>query len=527
MTGHDQPEPVDPPWNVLLITTDQQRADHVGFGGNPDLATPNLDHLAASGTTFRRAYVANPICMPNRSSIVTGRYPSAHGTRVNGIALDPDAETWARVLRRAGYRTGLIGKSHLQPLGVGEEVMGRWLGERAAADGVRRGHEPGWDSWEHLARHARGWVDVPEDYYGFDHVRLTGGASANAGGHYLHWLRDQGADPARLGREHATSRYEGWDQVWASALPEELYTTSYITDEALDFLGRDDVARRGFALWVSYPDPHHPFVPPERFYHRHDPAGVTIPDTFGDPHVDSMSHVRRLVDRRGTPDGPVNAWAPTEEQLRHALAVQYGAIEMIDEAVGRLMAGLHDCGLADRTMVVFTSDHGDLFGDHGLLLKHAVHYDAVVRVPLVLRAPGLPGGQVHDGLASTLDLTPTILDVLGRPGYVGLQGQSLVPALQGGEQGGRTSLLVEEDEVFGLDGLPGPIRVRTLLTSDGHRYTRFAGQSHGELFDRSDDPGELDNRFARDRALRADLDDVLVERLVEAADTSRRPTHVA
>ncbi|WP_034273717.1 sulfatase family protein [Haloechinothrix halophila] len=513
--------------NVVVIMTDEQRADHVGFGGNPLVATPHLDALARSGTRFDRAFVANPICMPNRASILTGRLPSAHGTRVNGISLDPDANTFARVLRAQGYRTGLVGKSHLQNLGKGAEQVLELLAEREG-DAVTRNHPHGWDQWEDVERHRHADVELPEDFYGFDHVRLVGGYSANASGHYYQWLLRQGVDPELLqGRQNAAQRYDDWNQVWQTPMPEELYPTNYIVDRSIDFLSDRAGDDEPFLLWCSFPDPHHPFAPPKRHYEMYSPSDVDLPESFADTHEHSMPHYRAMAAERGHARTFFTGWAPTEEQFRVAAAVQFGMITMVDEGVGRLMAALERLGLDDNTVVIFTSDHGDMFGDHGMMLKHAMHYEACVRVPLVVRAPGYEPG-VSDALVSSLDIASTILDLCGAREYRGMQGQSLVPLLTNPRARPRETLLVEEDELFSLPGLPGPIRMRSLVTEHA-RLTTYAGHDDGELFDHDADPLEMRNRWHHDRSrgLRADLTDLLVQTMLAHADEGVTPTHTA
>ncbi|WP_317493641.1 sulfatase-like hydrolase/transferase [Haloechinothrix sp. LS1_15] len=513
--------------NVLLIMTDEQRADHVGFGGHELVSTPNLDALAGSGTRFDRAYVANPICMPNRSSILTGRMPSAHGTRVNGISLDADAMTFARVLRDNGYRTGLVGKSHLQNLGHGSEQVAHWL-PRASGDAVTRPRPENWDRWENVEEHRARYVAVPEDFYGFEHVRLVGGNSASAAGHYYQWLLQQGVDPTRLqGRANAERAYGSWEQVWQTPMPEDLYPTSYIADECVEFLEGQRDQESPFLLWCSFPDPHHPFAPPRRLYDMYSPGDVPVPESFHDQHERSLPHYQAMVAQRGVPQGAFTGWAATEEQYRVAAAVQFGMITMIDEAIGRIMATLARLGLDESTVVIFTSDHGDMFGDHGLMLKHAMHYEACTRVPLVVRAPGYQAGS-SDSLVSSLDIASTILDLCGVDSYRGTQGHSLEPLLSEPTRRLREALLVEEDEIFGLPGLPGPIRMRTLLTGQA-RLTTYAGQQAGELFDLVDDPLEMTNRWDADRSrtLRSDMSELLNQTMMSYMDEGVAPTHTA
>ncbi len=531
--------PTAPP-NVVFIITDQQRADHVGFGGNPVLDTPNIDRIAAAGTVFDRAYVANPICMPNRSSILTGRMPSRHGVRFNGISLDWGANTFVRALREAGYRTALVGKSHLQNMGHMPGVGTALFGDRPPATSPR--WPDGWDAWEDLERHRTGPVDVPADFYGFDHVDLVVDHADEAGGHYHQWLVAQGVDRAAMcGPDNALERYEGWPtQVYKTALPPELHPTSYVTMRAVEQLEAAAAGGAPFFLHVGYPDPHHPFTPPGEWYHRYDPADVGVPESFDDPHTDSMPHFQALLTRRGSPH-PVFTpamWAPTEEQLREATAREYGSIAFIDHGVGQILGALDRLGLAENTVVVFTTDHGDMFGDHGMILKAVTHYDAVIRTPLAIATPagtatGTEGrrtdGRRTDALVSSLDLSATLLDLcLGSPAaYHGMEGRSLVPLLDGSGTEGRDDVLVEEDEMIDVLGSGRPLRMRTLVTGSA-RLTLYDGMAHAELFDRTEDPNELRNLWAdpAGRALRAEMTERLAQALLRA-DDEPVPTHFA
>jgi arylsulfatase A-like enzyme len=220
-------------------------------------------------------------------------------------------------------------------------------------------------------------------------------------------------------------------------------------------------------------------------------------------------------------------WAPDEEQLRRALAAEYGMITLIDESIGRILDAVDRLGLGERTTTVFTADHGDLFGDHGLMLKHFVHYDGVLRIPLAVRAPGGAAGRVRS-LTSSADLAPTLLDLAGVAPYRGIQGLSLRPLLDGRAATLRSGLLVEEDQPFGVDGLPGPVRMRTLVTEDA-RLTLYADRPFGELYDRTSDPGEVVNLFDRPEgaALRGRLTEHLARELMDVADTGVRPAAAA
>ncbi|MET3369339.1 UNVERIFIED_CONTAM: arylsulfatase A-like enzyme [Jeotgalibacillus campisalis] len=509
--------------NVLFIIADQLRADHLGFGGNATVKTPNLDALAAKSIVFENATVANPTCMPNRASLMTGRWPSAHGTRCNGITLDPLTQTVPGSLGAGGYRTVGVGKLHHQNMGwefephQAEEIRATdpLLLDTEVGDARRQDFAPGWDQWENRDAHDDRFIALPSDYYGYQHVDLVIGHGDRPGGHYVHWARERGIDPESLGGPaNSSSKYGGWDQVYQTAIPAEVHPTSYVSEKAIEHLKDAAGHDQPFFMFVSFPDPHHPFSPPAGYSDLYDPGDVPLPLGFEQDHSASPAHVRDMMEHRGEPNAdPTMTWAATEEQYRFAAAAQYGLITMMDEHIGRILDELDRQGLAEDTIVVFTSDHGDLFGDHGLMLKHFVHYRAVTNVPLLVHLPGsLP--RRTGALVSSADVAPTLLELTGSKGYRGIQGQSLVPLLQGDTDHHRDALLVEEEQPFGLAGLPGPVRMRSLITAEG-RLTRYFGTDIAELYDHRVDPGELVNRagdpsFAglEDRLLRTMLDEM-------------------
>jgi arylsulfatase A-like enzyme len=515
--------------NFLFIITDQHRPDHTGFGGNPLLRTPHLDSIAARATRFERAFVANPICMPNRSTILTGRLPSVHGTRFNGIPLDWSAQTFVRELREAGYRTRHVGKLHLQNLGDGGGVAQAAMRSWRPGDSLRSPHPAGWDRYEDQTRHRGEHVKMPGDYYGFEHVDLIVNHADYASGHYYQWLLEQGVDPTRLqGRENALPyEPEMKLQVWRTALPEELYPTHYValrTVEQLEKLAGHDAP---FFLHCSFPDPHHPFTPPGRYFELYDPADVPLPETWDDSHAHSLPHYRALLEARGEQNFLMAPFSPTETQYREAAAAEYGAIAMIDDAVGEILAALERLALAESTVIVFTSDHGDMFGDHAMMLKAGMHYEGCTRVPLLIATPGR-SPAVSRSLASSLDLAQTLLELAGCAEYHGLQGQSLVPILDDSAAVVRDHVLVEEDEIFDLARLGRPLRMRTLLTERA-RLSLYQGTDAGELFDLERDPDELHNIFdlPEGRALRTDMTEKLARQLMAYADESPRPRSMA
>ncbi|GHD05979.1 sulfatase family protein [Zhihengliuella salsuginis] len=541
--------------NVLFVIADQLRADHLGFGGDGHVNTPNLDALAARGAVFDEAYVASPTCMPNRASLLTGRWPSAHGTRCNGIPLDPDASTFVRQLAGSGYTTAAVGKLHHQNMGWEFEpeqleqirATSPLLLDGGAPDSVVRDREPGWDRHEDRARHDDAYLPLPRDYYGYNEVDLVVGHGDAPGGHWRHWARERGVDPAQGGPAASPRRSSAWEQVYTSAIPASAHPTEYVGERAEARVraaaGQDDP----FFLFVSFPDPHHPFAPPAEYADRHRPEDMPLPVGFHQDHARSPEHVRLMAERRGTPDGdPTMTFAVDEEQYRQALAAQYGQIEFVDDQVGRLLRALEESGQAENTLIVFTADHGDLFGDHGLMLKHFVHYRAVTRVPLLVAGPGVAARRMPE-LVSTADLAPTLLDLTGTQPFRGIQGRSLRPLL--GDDAGapgaapgtsaaagtgaaaasgvswREALLVEEEQPFSVPGLPAPVTIRTVLTSRG-RMTRYFGSDEVEVYDHGSDPDEMVNVAADPdaAALRSHLEGAMLEAMASVAETGLAPT---
>jgi len=515
--------------NFLFIVTDQHRADHTGFGGNALLRTPNLDRIAARGVRFDRALVANPICMPNRSSIATGRLPSVHGTRTNGISLDWGAHTFMRSLRERGWHTAQLGKCHLQNMGILRAARDALLASSAPGEAVAAPWPAGWDEYEDEERHKRERVELPADYYGFGEVDLVVDHSDFCSGHYYQWLLEQGVDPTKLqGQPNALPFDAKSRQVWRTRVPAELYSTSYVTQRTVEFLERRaHLPESPWLAFCSYPDPHHPFTPPGKYFDLYDPEKIPLPETFAEPHEDSVPHLRRLAASRGTQRASIAPFAPTAEQFRQMAAAEYGMIAMIDDGVGAVLDALERTGQSERTFVIFTSDHGDVFGDHGLMLKGAMHYDGCIRVPLAIAGPGIEPG-VTRSLASSLDLAQTVLELAGVPVHHGMQGTSLVPLLANPGAKVRDHVLIEEEQMADLLGVGRPLRMRTLVTEDS-RLTLYDGSDEGELFDLERDPRELVNLWSRldARARRSELVERLARLQMEYANPSPKQRFVA
>lgn len=518
--------------NFLFIITDQHRADHLGCYGNPVVQTPNLDDLAARGRRYERFYVANPICMPNRASIMTGRMSSLHGVRHNGIALSYDDTTFVELLRDAGYHTGLIGKSHLQSF-TGLPATKRYqpiagldtpsLSLRDAVKNHRHGPEydlevaPKWD--RPLAERLMG------HFYGFDHVEIAADHGDKAAGDYLLWARAQQPGFDKLvGPQSALpdNRIKA-PQAWRTAVPEELYSTTWIANQVEHYLAERAHDGANFFLQMSFPDPHHPFTPPGHYWNMYDPADITLPVSFGKGGLPPIQALREALATGTDPRDNQNPFAVTEQEARALIALTYGSISMIDDAVGRVLAHLQALGLADDTVVLFTSDHGDYMGDHGLMLKLLLHYQGLIRTPFIWTDPDQPETTVVDnGLAQSIDISATVLARAGIQSFNGLQGRDLMASQP------PSAIIVEEDSQRAMIGFERLQRIRTVVT-DRWRMSLRQRETWSELYDLENDPHEMSNLFdaSNTAATQAEITMTMARRMIELQDQSPLPAYRA
>jgi arylsulfatase A-like enzyme len=427
--------------NILFVTSDQQRFDALGVNGGRVARTPALDGLARAGINFRRAHVPNVVCMPSRASMLTGQYPFTHGVIANGVALPDDAPSVAAHLRRAaGYRTALIGKAHFDPH---LDPTMRFFENRCAAEG----DSGPWHGFEHLELATHGpvgghhyaawiWEHHPEAIAGFGGV-LTG----TGGG-------DTGAP-----------------EVARNPVAREHYHTDWIADRTIAWLQRIAGEPDGdpWFCWMSFPDPHHPFDPPAgEVAARIDWRDLDLPPG----HPGSRDAIERVLagkprhwldwyqGRFRNPEGGPIAFAPgklTGDQVREVNAMIHVENELIDEACARVLAWLAARGLDRDTDVVYTSDHGELQGDHGLLFKGPYHVESLLRVPAIWRpAPsaGIAPATVDEPV-SHIDLAPTFCAIAGVDVPAWMEGAPL-PTAPGS---GRERVLTTFDSQFAAVGM--------------------------------------------------------------------------
>jgi arylsulfatase A-like enzyme len=453
--------------------------------------------------------------MPSRASIFTGLTTRGHRTRMNGITLDSSTRTFPDELRRAGYQTKAIGKLHfgiaVKPAGVALEK----LSPR--------------DYPELIALWKSGRVrDLPLPYYGFESVNLVDGHSHGSYGHYLNWLEREHPKEAPLLRNAvplvppspAYKLYNRNSYKWA--LPAELHPTHYIGDRTVEFLNSVGRTERPFFLFTSFQDPHPPFAPPAPWCYRYDPRDVPAARIM-EGELDLLPPHYRLqretnIVTQGSNGEPMNATDPYRNEIA---AHYYGLIEMVDEQIGRVLSALRKNGLEKNTVVIFTADHGEALGDHGMWGKGPYHIDSVIRVPFLISAPGLLKGEKKiRQVTSLLDLAPTIFELAGI-NYAppspeaphappSLPGRSLLDLLRTDtERVPARDVLIEEDEDY------LGFRMRTLV-NDRYRLTTYSGQPYGELFDLQEDPDEFQNLWNQPSAenLRKELTADLLDKII-------------
>ncbi len=477
--------------NIVLICTDQLRFDALGCTGSPVAKTPNLDRLASAGTSFHNHVTPCQICAPSRASLFSGLYPRHHGMVKNGLALDPSVELLSHALFSAGWETHGVGKFHFQPILA------------PAAYGMPESNAF-WDLPQ-----SRDWRGP---YYGFKHAEFVIGESFASvrGGHYGRWLMENHPEVAPLYLpENALDREpDAMDEVWRSAVPAELHYNRWITDRSVEFL-RERKREHPFFLFASYPDPHHPFSPPAPYCDNFDPEAMPMPKQVPDELLRMPDYIRNETwmegkDRqityrefldKGTFAIEQGTWQNTEgfreSSVRKIIAYTHAMVQMIDDGVGRILAELEEQGLEGKTLVLFTSDHGELLGDHGLIRKGPMPYRQLLQVPMLLRGPGIPVGQTSSALTSHLDLKPTLLDLLGLD-RVQTDGTSMSALLSGRAEAIRDATFAE------YHPRSVPRQYNHSVVTDDFRLTLYplAGASNwGEFFDHRDDPGEHHNRY--------------------------------
>jgi arylsulfatase A-like enzyme len=471
--------------NILLITSDEHRGDCFGFEGRR-VKTPHLDSLAEHGTRFSACTTPNPVCMPARAAILSGLYPRANGVVDNGIDLSDEIAArygFAARFSRAGYQTALLGKAHFRH------------GPAVAGPDGRRGNE----------QRPEGWTGP---YLGFDYVQLIGHNHHNVamprppgGLHYERFFFRDGTGDRRLAMwDQRLAPDCGFHQVWHSGLPVAYHTSTWCADRTIDYLDNRRDPEKPFLIWTSFPDPHAPFDAPEPWSRMYDPAEVDLPhhrteDFERRPFWHRAARENEPTEKDSVMRDLRARWSRVrnipDQVLAAVIANYYGMISLIDHNVGRILAYLDETGLARDTIVLFTSDHGDWLGDHGLLLKGPMLYDGLVRVGLIARGPGIARAHVVDEPVSTIDLGRTFDEWADVPAAPVAHGNSLATLMAGSREPrecGYTEWDLNTDRC-GVALSLSSVRTRT------HKLTLEGLSGVGEMYDLAGDPDEMNNCF--------------------------------
>ena len=461
------------PPNILLLYSDQHNARVLGCAGHPDVKTPHLDQLAARGVRFERSYCQNAVCCPSRTTLLTGLYSRSHGVIFNGqYEQSPNLQGVPLPvhLQAHGYRTGFFGKRHL----------GKVL-------------DKGWDVADSTLPPGKELCN--ENYW--DWIRQIGQLDAF-----------QSDWDAEFGRQYQRPNRVATMASRISKLTSETTMEAWTARKSIDFIRQSAKDNQPFFCWSSFYRPHQPYTPLQQYFDLYDPSKLQLPGSL----TESPEHLPLVLRRRRlsyTPCWDLARGAKDPNLYRFFLACYYGCMTEINHHIGTILDVLQETGQADNTIIVYTTDHGDFVGYHGLVEKaadgHNV-YEETLRVPLIISYPqgGVHRGVVCNDLVQTTDLYPTLLDLAGvqRPAHYDLPGLSLVPTLTEQKPTGRQVAFSEN-------------MVQVTAVSDRYKLgvwiKRFEPNYPDMLFDREQDPLELNNLIGRpevatvEKALRREI----------------------
>ena len=367
--------------NLLFIWTDEQRADTMAAYGNTKIHTPNLNKLAQESIVFQNAYVTQPVCTPNRSAVMTGLWPHTSGCIKNNIPLPSDVPCLPELLNDPDYRTAYMGKWHL-----GDEIF------------AQHGFEE--------------WVSMEDGYSKYySEVRDRSERSD-----YHHFLIEKGYKPDSGGK---------FSRSFAARRPIEHCKPKFLELKACEFLRRH--YKEPFILYINFLEPHMPFFGP--LDNEHEPEEVNLPASFSDP-LEENEPLRYRLKRENCQQ----KYGSQEKDIRNLIARYWGLVTQVDRSVGAILETLDNLGLAENTIVVYTSDHGDMMGAHNMVEK-GVMYEEAVRIPWLMRIPQMRRrGCVSKGRVSQIDMVPTLLELMGKQRVGRFPGRSLVPVIKGGKE---------------------------------------------------------------------------------------------
>ena len=455
--------------NIVLIFPDQHRGDVMGCAGNPVAQTPNLDRLASEGVRFPRCCTNSPLCMPARASLISGQYVNLHGVWHNWNAADRHGPSHVRNIRDSGYHTAVIGKTHLYP------------------------HEGA----DHTSKH----VQELKDWGYEDTHEITGPiASASVDSPHTDYLTEKKLLNAYRQPifNYVRGLWRGYLHPWEELpclIPSEDHADMYTARKSAEWICNYK-SDKPFYLQVCFPGPHDPFDSPAEYRAMYDPEKIPLaimdtPEPPVAPYVERMLRASRLDNM-------------TESHNRVMRTYYYGKVTLIDTGIGLILKALEDRGLMDNTWIIYTSDHGEMLGDHRLSHKE-VFYEGALKIPCIIRPPKGVKGWKSKALTDQIDVAATILDIAGAEPFKRSDGRSLVQNVRATPD--------TSDAHQGKEVVFSEVAFYSMVLTD--RYKMVVNSlilEPLELYDMVDDPNELNN-LVRDPSLK-NVCDELSERYI-------------
>lgn len=492
--------------NILLITSDQQSWDAINCHDNT-IKTPNLDRLVKAGISFDRAYTCNPVSTPTRASMITGMYPSQHGAYALGTKLMENVPTIGDYLNEVGYDTYLVGKAHFMPL-AGNASFPTLEGYPVLQD-------------------LDFWRKFHGPFYGFNHIDLARnhGDEGHVGQHYALWmmekLKSEGRDSLEwqnwfrapfiknikyndamqgvldmYGAKYPKAQRGVWN------CPEEYHLNAWIADVSKKRIDEAIERNKPFFIWSSFFDPHPPYLVPEPWDKMYNPDDMSLP-VVPENDMDDMPYHYRMTQ---TPD---NKWGQkyvedgeevhgffsqlgvSNEQARKNKALYYGMVSMMDKYIGKILDYLDEKNLTDNTIIIFTTDHGNHIGSHGLHAKGGFVFEEDVRIPFLASWKNhFPENKKSDALVSVVDLAPTMLSLIGMENLpMTMSGIDMSDVFKGKTDNLRESVIVENH-------FQRTKFYQKSYITKRYKIVWYMNSDEGELFDLQEDPHEYNNLWS-------------------------------
>jgi uncharacterized sulfatase len=408
--------------------------------------------------------------------MITGKYPSQHGAWSLGTKLLESEHTVGEDFISAGYHTALVGKAHFQQLQGTDDY-------------------PSLESYPTL-QDLDFWRRFNEPFYGFEHVELARNHTdeAHVGQHYAIWLEEKGCDNWRDYFRSPTGNNDTQKRTWD--IPEELHYGTWIAERSCALLDDYSKKEKPFFLWSSFFDPHPKYLVPKPWDTMYDPNALTVPSIVEGEHDANPPHLQ--LTQQEKPD--YSSWRESgfglhgfhshlhdRTELAKDIATYYAMTSLMDKQIGSIVQKLDALGMAENTLIIFASDHGHYFGQHGLTAKGAFHYEDGVRVPFIARQPGcVPSGKRSDALQSLVDIAPSFLGACGLDVPLTMSGVDQSPVWYGERESARDHVLVENRHEATT------LHMKTYI-DERYKITSYRGRDYGELFDLHEDPAEVRN----------------------------------